>query len=161
MADNVHWKALTDPEYLGAWFLAPDREIVLTIKDVVRRKAKNDKGKTDDCTVIIFAEKGVKPMIINPTNAKIITKIYGSPVISDWIGKKIQIFIQKNVEAFGEKMDVLRIRPKSPELPVLSPAHPRWAEVLQKVSSGAVSLEAVKHSFRISPEHEKFLIKPN
>lgn len=157
MAEQKHWKAFEDPEYLGSWFFKPNQEIVLTISDVVRKEVKNDKGKKDVCTVATFKEPGVKPMIINPTNAKTISKIYGSPYLSDWVGKKIQLYVQKNVEAFGERVDAVRIRPASPELPFLTPEHPKWLKVVEKVRSGS-SLEAVKNSFQIRPEHEKMLI---
>ena len=53
-------------------------------------------------------------MIMNKTNCKIIEKIYGTPYIEDWIGKKIQIYVQKGVKAFGEIVDALRIREQIP-----------------------------------------------
>ena len=39
-----------------------------------------------------FAEN-VKPMIVNSTNAKTIEKLYKTPYIEEWKGRKIQLFV--------------------------------------------------------------------
>jgi hypothetical protein len=48
-------------------------------------------------------------MIINKTNAKIITKILDTPYIEHWAGKSIIIYAAK-VRAFGETVDALRVK---------------------------------------------------
>jgi hypothetical protein len=48
-------------------------------------------------------------MIINKTNAKIITKILDTPFIEHWVGKSIIIYAAK-VRAFGEMVEALRVK---------------------------------------------------
>ncbi|MBQ2443125.1 MAG: hypothetical protein II498_07235, partial [Ruminococcus sp.] len=48
-------------------------------------------------------------MILNSTNMKTITKLFGTPYIEDWSGRRIQIGIEK-VKAFGDVVDALRVR---------------------------------------------------
>jgi hypothetical protein len=52
-------------------------------------------------------------MILNATNNKTIAKLFKTPYIEEWSGRKIQIYIEK-VKAFGEIWDALRIRPYLP-----------------------------------------------
>lgn len=109
----THWKKLTNPDYLGAYALDEGQELILTISYVREETVTGPDGKKEDCTVIHFAEK-VKPMILNVTNAKTISKIYETPYIENWAGKKIQIYVAQ-VKAFGDLVDALRIRPFIPK----------------------------------------------
>ena len=62
--------------------------------------------------VMHFVED-VKPMILNATNNKTLAKLFKTPYIEQWYGRKIQIYVEK-VKAFGEVWDALRIRPFLP-----------------------------------------------
>lgn len=86
----THWKKLTNPNYLGAYSIENGQDLILTIKYVQEEKVICPDGKKDDCVVCHFSEN-VKPMILNATNMKTITKLYKTPYIEEWTGKKIQI----------------------------------------------------------------------
>ena len=72
----THWKKLTNPDYLGAYALENGQDIILTIGYVREEKVTGTDGKKDDCVVCHFSEHGVKPMILNSTNMKTISKIF-------------------------------------------------------------------------------------
>lgn len=110
---QTHWKKLTNPNYLGAYSIENNQDIILTIKNVREERVTGTDGKKDDCVVCYFYEN-VKPMILNATNMKMITKLYKTPFIEEWAGKKIQIGIEK-VKAFGDIVDALRVRKIVPE----------------------------------------------
>ncbi len=110
---KTHWKKLTNPDYLGAYALEPGKDLITTIQHVCEEKVIGTDGKKEDCTVVHF-QGNIKPLILNVTNAKTIEKIYGTPYIEDWAGKKIQIYTAK-VKAFGEVVEALRIRPIVPK----------------------------------------------
>jgi DNA-directed RNA polymerase subunit RPC12/RpoP len=114
MAEKLtHWKKLTNPDYLGAYALEPNQDLVVTIKSVSNELVTGPDGKQETCSVIRFAEN-VKPMVLNATNSKTITKLFKTPYIEEWTGRKIQLYVQKGVKAFGEIVDALRIRPFLP-----------------------------------------------
>ena len=106
---KTHWKKLNNPDYLGAYALEPGQELIATMKVVGKEIVTGPDGKKEECTVIHFQEKDIKPMILNVTNAKTIQKIYKTPYIEEWAGRKIQIYAD-NVKAFGELVEALRIR---------------------------------------------------
>ena len=111
----THWKKLTNPDYLGAYALQPGEELIATIKDVTQADVIGTGGKKERKTVVEFAEKGIKPMVLNRTNSKTITKLFKTPYIEQWKGKKIQIYIEHDIQAFGETVDGIRVRPFLPK----------------------------------------------
>lgn len=115
MADKIHWRKLTNPNYLGAYSLMPGQEIVATIKRVANEMVIGPDGKKEECIVAYFIENDIKPMILNSTNCKTIQKIYKTPYIEEWQGRKIQLYVE-TVRAFGEMVEALRIRPSIPKI---------------------------------------------
>lgn len=111
---KTHWKKLTNPDYLGAYALEPGREIILTLKSVVREIVTGTDGKKEECSVAHFIEN-TKPMILNATNSKTIQKLYKTPYIEEWAGKQIQIYVDPNVRVGKEVVEALRIRPFVPK----------------------------------------------
>lgn len=109
----THWKKLTNPDYLGAYALEPDQDLVVTIKSVANEVVTGADGKKETCMVMRFMEN-VKPMILNATNSKTITKLLKTPYIEEWSGRKIQLYVQQGVKAFGDVVDALRVRPFLP-----------------------------------------------
>lgn len=114
----THWKKLTNPDYLGAYsVMDAGHDLVLTIKAVKEELVSGTDGKKEQCVVAYFVG-GEKPMILNKTNMKAIEKLYGTPFIEEWVGKRIQVYSAR-VKAFGETVDALRIRPTVPKDPVI------------------------------------------
>ncbi len=110
----THWKQLVNPDYLGAYALTPGEDMLLTIKSAALEKIKGKDGKEEMKTVLRFMEKDVKPMILNRTNAKTITKLYKTPYIEQWGGKQILLYAQSG-RWFGEDQEALRVRDFVPE----------------------------------------------
>ena len=110
---KTHWKKLTNPDYLGSYAFQPGEEKTVTIKEVKRELVFNpsNSGK-EECTVVYFVED-VKPLILNATNAKAISKVWGTPFIEDWGGLKITLKVKK-ISAFGEMVDAVRVSTTRP-----------------------------------------------
>jgi DNA-directed RNA polymerase subunit RPC12/RpoP len=70
-------------------------------------------GKRETCSVMSFMES-VKPMVLNATNSKTIAKLFKTPYIEEWSGRKIQLYVQTGVKAFGDVVDAIRVRPFLP-----------------------------------------------
>jgi len=109
---KTHWKRLINPDYIGAYMVAEDT--VVKIMSVKRQLVKGEGGKSEECTVAEL--EGTKPFILNRTNSKMITKLYGSPYIEDWFGKTITLY-PTTTKVAGETVECLRIRPTQPTAP--------------------------------------------
>jgi len=112
METKTHWKKLVNPDYIGAYCI--DTDTTVRIISVGQEEVKGENGKKEICTVARL--EGMKPFIINRTNAKTITKVYNTPYIEDWAGKLITIF-PTTTKVAGEVVECLRIRPTMPQPP--------------------------------------------
>jgi len=111
----THWRKVDDPKYLGAYSLMDGNttDINVTIEKVVEEDVNNANG-TERKRVAYL--KGYKPMILNPTNSRVMAKLFGSPYIEKWAGHRMNIYIER-IFAFGEDVDALRFRAVK-ELPI-------------------------------------------
>ena len=109
----THWKKLTNPDYLGAYALQPGQELIVTIKSVANEVVTGTDGKKETCSVMHFVED-VKPLVLNATNSKTITKLLKTPYIEHWSGRKIQLYVENGIKAFGDIVDAIRVRPFLP-----------------------------------------------
>ena len=132
MAELTMWKKTINKDYIGSWDLcigadANDKPIykdmVLTIKDVkqelvtdmekvkTNRNFKATKEELSKEELLIYFEEFPKPMIIHAkTNFQGLETATGTPFIERWIGKKICVYVETGVKAFGQVVDALRIK---------------------------------------------------
>lgn len=110
---KTHWRKNIDQRYLGSYSFPEGKDVILTISDVKTEEITGNANKKTKCNLVYFKEQE-KPMVLNRTNSKQIQKLYNTPYLEDWVGKKIQLYITK-VAAFGDTTDALRIRDFKPE----------------------------------------------
>ena len=103
---------INEPELSRCYAFQPGEEKVVTIREVKSEIVQNQNGK-EECTVAHFVED-VKPLILNKTNADAIARVWGTPYIEDWAGKKITLKVKK-VSAFGDMVDAVRVAKERPE----------------------------------------------
>lgn len=114
----THWRKTRNMTYLGSWDLDNmTTDLVLTIKSVGQEEVHDPvKNETKTELVAHFFEHP-KPMVLNATNCKAISKATGSPYMEEWVGNPIAIYVEK-VKAFGDIFDALRVRKKKPDVTV-------------------------------------------
>lgn len=161
--EKTHWKKLQHPDYIGAFeLMRGDTNVELNVKieSVKREMITGADGKKEECTIMLIPPN--KPMILNVTNQKNLTKAIGSPFIEDWATKTVTLYVAK-VKAFGETVDALRIRDVLPNIKKaeFTPTHPKWASAVQAIVDGTNTPEAtissIKNSFGLSAVNEKLL----
>lgn len=115
---KTHWKkVVADPNFIGEADFQEGEEIVVTIASINQRETvKNAEGSSQKA-VVHFAERGVKPMILNVSRSKAIEKVTGSPYFEDWPGTRIQLYVEKGIKAFGDVVNAVRVRPRKPREP--------------------------------------------
>ena len=154
---KTHWKKLQHPDYIGAYELmdgTPNKELTVTITKVAREQITGADGKKEECTVCYL--HGQKLMILNSTNQKVMQKLFDSPYIEDWAGKKMTLYVAR-VKAFGDTVDALRVRPTAPKLPELTPTHEKWQGAMTALKAGNTTIEAIRKNYILSSENEKLL----
>lgn len=154
---STHWKKLTNPDYLGSYDFAPGEERIVTVKKVVREMVTGSGGKKEECTVCYF-EENYKPMILNSTNCKSITKLAESPYIEEWQGKSFKIVVSR-ISAFGETVDALRIKAEKviKAKPILTVGTPNFEACRKAYKADKNQLEKIKAKYEVSKEVEALL----
>ena len=110
---ETHYKKLINPDYLGAYSLEPGKDMILTIKSVGKEVITGAGGKKEECIVCRWVEDQ-KPMILNVTNCKTISKMLKTPYVEKWAGHRIQIYAT-TTKFGGDTVECLRIRKDPPE----------------------------------------------
>ena len=113
MTQLTHWKKMENPDYIGSYAFQPGEKKTLTIRAVTRETITGAEGKREECTIIHWLEKE-KPLIMNKTNAKTITKAFGTPYIEQWPGGRLVLGVEK-VRAFGEIVEAVRVKSEKPQ----------------------------------------------
>lgn len=90
-------------KFLGAPHL--DGETTLTIGEVDLEEMRDKTVKM----CLHWKEPKVLPWLLNKTNIKRIAKLYGDDT-DEWVGKKVTIYNDPDVEFMGEIVGGLRVR---------------------------------------------------
>lgn len=154
MEKLTHWKKLTNPLYMGSYSLLPGEEKVVKIISVAKEKVIGTDGKETECVVAKLKDE--KPIILNKTNMKTLTKVFGTPFIEQWVNQKVTVFTDK-VQAFGDKVEALRIRPTKPLLPELTPDSAKWEGAVNALKAKTHTIETIEKQYRLSPENKALL----
>lgn len=124
--------------YIGGWTFE-DGDKVLTIKDVQPMMVRNEKNQSGEEKMCILFEETDKPMVLNSTNNDTITKVLGSSLFDNWIGKQILIGTEK-VKAFGDIWDAVRVRPELPKPKTTDPITPEQINAINGlIETGAIT----------------------
>lgn len=147
----MHYKTLIDTTWLGQWDLIDPKTqqkrepvvVIATVDRYVPERKKKKKVRVGGRDVwqdelnkridIGFVGKK-KHWLAGPESQEIIAALYG-PDVSNWIGKKLQLFIDENVAMKGKKVGGLRPRDRVPgaaptEEALDNPVDPQKAEQL-------------------------------
>ena len=109
---ETHWKKLTNPNYLGAYAFDPGEEKIVTIDYVALEELTGAEGRSEKCIVAHLVDE--KPLVLNKTNCKAISKLLNTPYIEEWAGHRITLAVQR-VKAFGDdNVEAVRVKPKLP-----------------------------------------------
>ncbi|MEG1007541.1 MAG: hypothetical protein RSO15_14880 [Bacteroides sp.] len=155
----THWKTQFNYKWLGAYCLPDGKDIILTIKEMKREEVVGTSGKKELLLVAYFHE-AVKPMVVNKTNCKALEKLFKTPIIEDWSGKQMQVGASR-VDAFGDKVDALRVRPFLPKVgedvrPTIETGSAVWNSSIDYLKSGN-DLNAIMRKYKLTKEQIKTL----
>lgn len=105
---------LKDSAWINSDSIPPDRDTVVEIEAVIRRRVVRFKdGEKKGYGSLKFKGKE-KELGLCATHLKTLKALFGSDT-SAWYGKKIALFVDPDVQAFGQRVSAVRIRAKVPD----------------------------------------------
>jgi hypothetical protein len=122
MSERVDYRSLVERDWLGQWDLmgrdGSYRDAVVEIAEV-RRYVPRARRKLADGTdeklkrlAVSFVGKR-KSWLAGPVSQQAIAGLYG-PIIQDWIGKKIALYVDPTVKMGRQTTGGIRVRPVIP-----------------------------------------------
>lgn len=107
---------LKDSNWLSAETIPADRDTILQIEKVVRRKAVKFKNETKTGYGSLKFTGREKELGLNATHLRVLSALYGSDT-GKWFGQWIALYVDPAVSAFGQIVSAVRIRAKKPDPP--------------------------------------------
>lgn len=101
-------KFIAPSQYLSAGDLSPDEDTILTVRSHTRESLYQD-GRTKTKPVLYFDEVE-SGWTVNKGNGKILCDLFGDETDS-WVGRKIALYVDPNVEYDGDRVSGIRVRP--------------------------------------------------
>jgi len=96
--------------------------VLATIKDITQHDVSMENQPEEMKWCLEFSEN-FKPLVLNPTNMRILEAMTGSDDTDDWIDKKIVLFNDPNVSFAGKLTGGTRVRAPKGQQPQAQP-HP-------------------------------------
>lgn len=171
MENKHHYRNVLKSDHLGIADLEDmveqGKRLVFTIKEVKQYtlvEGKKDSGivvagKRISANIAYFKED-IKPLVVNATNGKILRSFAKdhSPMVEDWAGLVIELYIDPNVKMKGDIVGGIRIKPAQPTAtkPELTPNMPEWKKAVEWLK-GEGNIPGIKKRYNLSEANEQLL----
>lgn len=107
---------LKDSNWLTAEALPTDKDTIVQIEAVVRRKNVAFKNETKASYGSLRFKGASRELGLCATHLKVLKALFG-PDTSTWFGQWVSLYVDPNVNAFGQIVSAVRIRAKRVEPP--------------------------------------------
>lgn len=159
MESKTHYRRAAKSDHLGVAdledFIEQGSELIFTIKQVKYEVGVSVAGKKGNHNIAYFVEK-IKPLVINPTNGKIMKLLTKTPWIEEWAGTTIKLYIDENVTFGKERTGGVRIAMQLPQPKVEKEKeyidNVRFEKALKSIEDGDFSKEKLLAKFILTAE---------
>lgn len=146
----AHWRTMAKSENFCAadlWDQAGGayRSGVVKIVEVREGEVVGQKGRKKGMPFLTLENKAGKraraPFGANPTNCKSITAVLGTPDVTKWVGKWIELVVQK-VDSPEGMVEAIRVSPRAPNVDAKQTTEPASSEPpLSDADKKAIEME--------------------
>ena len=109
---------ITESKYLAKSDVTP--AVSVTVSGITVENLARDNEPVENKWILHFSE-GLKPMVVNKTNAELIAHVLGSRESDDWIGGKLTLFNDPSISFGGKLTGGIRIQIPAPQATAQSP----------------------------------------
>tara|TARA_R100001480_G_scaffold29739_2_gene40541 strand:- start:5741 stop:6256 length:516 start_codon:yes stop_codon:yes gene_type:complete len=161
---KTHYRKVFKSDHLGVADLEEYQEqkhsLIFTISHVNQEVDVRVAGRKMDGNIAYFVE-GIKPLVLNATNSKVMKVLTNSSFLEDWTGVAVQLYIDPNVSMKGDVVGGVRINPNPVRLQkrVITPEDAKLWDRAVKAYKRDGNLVKVLQSAEISQEHQSMIIQ--
>ena len=114
MAEKIKWDTAFPSDYFGHQHMPEDgSDMVVEITDVKMERIQTQHGASDKLIAYISAKPS--KWIVAKTNGKTINKVHGTTHPYEWVGKKIQIYVDHAIPSPQGVVSGIRVRDFEPK----------------------------------------------
>lgn len=114
MSNLTHYRKVFKSDHLSTADLEEFQEsgsnLIFTIASVRQERGAKVAGRKIDANIAYFAEK-IKPLVLNATNSKTLSKLANSCFVENWQNIPVQLYIDPTAAIKGEVVGGVRISP--------------------------------------------------
>lgn len=161
---KTHYRKVFKSDHLGVAdledFLEGGSSLIFTIKHVRQERGTKVAGKKIDANIAYFVDN-IKPLVLNATNSKILSKLTGTCFVEDWQNVTIKLYINTGVKMKGEVVGGVRIDPNPVRLQkqVLTPDNQQQWNNAKTAFKRDGNLNKVLGRMDMSQQHQQQLMQ--
>jgi hypothetical protein len=160
--EKTHYRRVAKSDHLGVAdledFIEQGSDLVFTIKEVKLEMGASVAGKKGNYNIAYFVEK-IKPLVLNPTNGKILKTLTKTPFLEDWANLTIKLYIDENVSFAKERTGGVRIAMQLPQSKKEATKDyiddVRFEKALKSIEDGEFSKEKLLAKFVLTADQLK------
>ena len=162
--NKTHYRKVFKSDHLGSAdleeMIEEGKRLVFKITKVTQEYATKVAGKEIDANIAYFKD-GIKPLVLNATNSKIMAKLTGSKFVEDWKDTTIELYINSSVRFGNETVSGVRIKDKLPVLlkHELVPESRFWEKAKKAAKAGETDFESLNENYTITQENFELMIE--
>lgn len=150
--EKTHYRKVFKSDHLSIHDLEDLMErkapLIFTIKEVKQEWGTKVAGKSINANIAYFEEK-IKPLVLNATNSKILSKLAGSGFVENWNNIPVELYIDYSAKLMKEVVGGVRIKDTPPV--VLSKEEVEEAKVR---ISNVSTLEELTGLYNANPQYK-------
>jgi len=138
ITETHNWREYFKNTHLSYYDLSGDT--VVTIGKMSYDEITGPGGRKDSCLVMHFAQN-MLPMIVNTTNAKMVSDLTKTNKPIEWIGKSITLYPNESIKMKGETVGGIRIRATLPVVSLPKINKERFDKMVVAIKKGSYGLD--------------------
>jgi hypothetical protein len=161
---QTHYRKIFKSDHLGVAdleeYLEQGSSLIFTVSRVRQEMNAKVAGKKINANIAYF-EENIKPLVLNATNSKTMSKLSGSCFVENWQNLTIQLYIDRDARLMGEVVGGVRVSPKvvRKQKPVITKDNAKMWENAKKAFIRDGNFDAVLERADISGENQKLIIQ--
>lgn len=164
MDKQTHYRKIFKSDHLGVVdleeFLEKDSALIFTVSHVQQEMNAKVAGKKINANIAYF-EESIKPLVLNATNSKTMSKLTGSCFVENWKNVTIQLYIDRDAKLMGEVVGGVRVSPKvvRTQKPVITKDTPQKWDNAKKAFVRDSNFDKVLLRADISQDNQTLMIQ--
>lgn len=162
MSNQTHYRKIFKSDHLGVAdleeYLEQGSNLIFTISHVRQEMNAKVAGKKINANIAYF-EESIKPLVLNATNSKTMSKLVGSCFVENWQNVSVQLYIDRDARLMGEVVGGVRVSPKviRKQKPVITKENPKMWENAKKAFARDGNFDAVLQKADISQDNQSLI----